>query len=76
MVVEPTTNFFDLRRLIGILLTFYGLVLIIYGAVAAPTTSSVSMNLDLWWGVLTLVVGVLFLLLSLRKPRPPEKEED
>lgn len=62
-------NMLDLRRLIGILLTFYGLLITIYGAIRNPHSTAVSINLDLWWGILVLIVGLIFLLISLRKQR-------
>ncbi|WP_067621942.1 hypothetical protein [Alicyclobacillus acidiphilus] len=58
------------------LLTFYELLLTTYGAIPGNHAPSVSFNLDLWWGLLVLVAGILFILGSLRRPREPEDDED
>ncbi|WP_067928988.1 MULTISPECIES: hypothetical protein [Alicyclobacillus] len=76
MAPSPHNRFLDLRRLIGVLLTFDGLIIAIYGAVKHPGNPDVPLNLDLWWGLLVLVVGLLFLFASLRPPKPPEEEPD
>ncbi|GGE25747.1 hypothetical protein GCM10011391_00160 [Pullulanibacillus camelliae] len=65
-------KFFDLRRLIGLLLTIYGILIGGYGLFVNPQSASVSFNIDLWWGILLLVIGIIFLLLSLR----PENVRD
>ena len=75
MEENQTQKFFDLRRLIGILLTIYGVVLAGYGLFFNPQTNSVTINIDLWWGLLVLVIGVIFLLVSLRAPREDDEEE-
>jgi len=44
---------FDLRLPIGILFSFYGILLVIYGAVSdkAQYAKSLNMNINLVWGV-------------------------
>ncbi|WP_026961230.1 hypothetical protein [Alicyclobacillus herbarius] len=74
MEKSSQTGFLDLRRLIGVLLTFDGLIITVYGLVAHPKLADVPLNLDLWWGLLVLIVGVLFLVASFRPPRPTEPE--
>jgi cytochrome c-type biogenesis protein CcmH/NrfF len=76
MIRTSQRNFLDLRRLIGLLLTFDGLVIAVYGAVVHAHEPDVSINLDLWWGMLVLVIGVLFLLASLRPSRSLEDGEE
>ncbi|WP_245630072.1 prominin family protein [Alicyclobacillus acidiphilus] len=66
----------DLRRLLGILFTFYGLLLGIYGLVTAHQPRSISFNLNLWWGVLMLIVGILFLVFSIKPPRTWDPDDD
>lgn len=55
---------FDLRLLIGGLFVFYGLVLIVAGALAtsAQLHKAAGININLWMGIGMLVLGVLFLL--------------
>lgn len=71
---NQTQKFFDLRRLIGILLTTYGVILTVYGLFFNPQTESVTINIDLLWGILILIIGVIFLLVSLRPPVEEEEE--
>ena len=60
---------FDLRLPIGILFTFYGLLLAGYGLLGdkAQYSRSLGMNINLVWGLVMLVFGVVMLLFSLRK---------
>lgn len=62
----------DLRFLIGILFSVYGVILVIYGAVSHPVTQTVHWNIDFWWGILSLVFGLVFIALS----RIPEKQDE
>lgn len=68
-------RYFNLRLLIGVLLTFYGIVIGGYGLIADPRAKSGAFNLDLWWGILILVVGLIFLLLSRKKEKWEDNEE-
>jgi hypothetical protein len=58
----------DIRLPIGIIFTTYGVILILYGLVADPAifVSSMSVNIDLWWGLAMLVFGLLMGLLAFR----------
>jgi hypothetical protein len=52
----------DIRWPIGLIFDVYGVVLIIYGAVANPemfAEKSMGVNIDLWWGVAMLAFGLL-----------------
>ncbi|WAH36784.1 hypothetical protein [Alicyclobacillus dauci] len=62
----------DLRFLIGILFSVYGVILAIYGLASHPSTQTVQWNIDLWWGLLSLVFGLAFIVWS----NVPEKDED
>jgi hypothetical protein len=55
---------FDLRLLIGGLFVFYGLVLIVAGALAnsAELHKAAGININLWMGIGMFVLGALFLL--------------
>ena len=61
----------DIRLPIGIILTLYGVVLVIYGAVADPAMfeSSGGVNIDVWWGAAMLVFGLFMGTLALRASR-------
>jgi hypothetical protein len=58
----------DIRMPIGVIFSVYGLILIIFGAVADPAIfqSSLGVNIDLWWGVAMLVFGLVMGALALR----------
>ncbi|WP_085522969.1 hypothetical protein [Tuberibacillus sp. Marseille-P3662] len=69
-------KFFNLGRLIGILLTFYGVLLAGYGAVAGEQNHHSPFNVNLWWGLVILMTGVIFLLVSLKQPDVDDDEEE
>ncbi|MGA9175468.1 MAG: hypothetical protein WBZ33_16040 [Thermoactinomyces sp.] len=51
----------DLRWLTGLMFLVYGAILIVYGLAENPQTPYLhGLNIDLWWGVVTFVIGVLF----------------
>ncbi len=67
VTAEPesaASKLFDLRLLIGGLFAFYGVVLIIAGALAgsAELHKAAGININLWMGIGMFVLGVLFLL--------------
>jgi hypothetical protein len=59
---------FDLRFPIGLLFSFYGVVLAIYGVAsdAKQYDRSLGINVNLWWGIVLLVFGLGMLVLALR----------
>lgn len=63
----------DLRYPIGGLFVTLGLILLGYGLLTAENTEmyarSASTNVNLWWGVVMLVFGLLFLWLAARASR-------
>ncbi len=63
-------NRFDIRRLIGGLLTLYGIVLIITGIVGDHhvKTKAAGINIDLWGGIGMLIVGLLMLFWAFSRP--------
>jgi hypothetical protein len=63
----------DLRLPIGGLFTVLGIMLIGYGFATAGNTAmyekSLGININIWWGVVMLVTGGVFLLLAKRGAR-------
>ena len=59
---------FDLRLPLGLMLTLFGAMLAIFGLVADKATfaKSLGINIDLGWGLVMLVLGVLMLIFALR----------
>ena len=59
---------FDLRYPIGILFTIYGLLLTIYGLLGNKEqySRSLGMNVNLAWGVVMLVFGVVMFFFARR----------
>lgn len=60
----------DLRLPIGGLFVILGLILMGYGVVTASNTAqyipSGGLNINLWWGLVMLVTGALFLFFARR----------
>ena len=58
----------DIRLPIGIIFTFYGALLIIYGVVADPAifVNSLGVNIDIWWGMAMLAFGLFMGALAFR----------
>jgi hypothetical protein len=64
----------DIRAPIGGLFSLLGLMLAGYGAVAGSrTTSDVApvTNVNLWWGLVMLLFGIIMLVLSRRAMSKP-----
>jgi hypothetical protein len=66
----------DLRLPLGLLLAFYGVILIANGAIEG--TRVLGINVNLWWGAVLLLVGGAMLYLARRartaeisRPRNP-----
>lgn len=62
---------FDLRFPVGIMFTLYGVILAVYGLVSdkAIYKKSLDININLWWGVVMLVFGIVMLLMARRASR-------
>lgn len=60
----------DLRYPIGVLLTLYGVILVLQGAIVRATV--LGLNVNLYWGTVMIVSGVaaLYLARRHRAPRP------
>jgi len=62
----------DIRWPIGIIFSIYGVVLLIYGAVADASIfqeKSLGVNIDWWWGLAMLAFGVFMGTLAFRASR-------
>lgn len=61
----------DIRWPIGIIFSIYGVILIVYGAIVDPTifASSLSINIDVWWGIALLGFGLIMGGLAYRATR-------
>jgi len=59
---------FDLRLPIGIMFSFYGVLLTVYGVVSdkAQYARSLDININLIWGIVLLVFGAVMLGLALK----------
>jgi hypothetical protein len=66
---------FDLRFPIGILFSLYGALLAIFGVAthsnAGLYQSSLGINVNLWWGLVLLVFGILMLAGAIRGRKTP-----
>jgi membrane protein implicated in regulation of membrane protease activity len=64
----------DIRLPIGGLFAVLGLLLATYGLATAGETTlytrSLSLNVNLWWGLVLLLFGLLLLVAALRARRP------
>ena len=53
----------------GVVLVF-GTILVLYGLIGAPQNEkSLGININLWWGLVTVVFGCVILGMSLASPR-------
>lgn len=64
----------DIRWPIGLMFTLIGALLVITGLVQGPEARSLNINIDLVWGIVLLVFGVLMLLGAMRGGK--KKNED
>jgi hypothetical protein len=62
----------DIRLPIGIIFSIYGIILMLYGAVADAAMfqeKSLGVNIDIWWGAAMLVFGAFMWALAFRASR-------
>ena len=65
---------FDLRLPIGIMFSVFGLILVIFGAMADKSIyegTSLGININLDWGLVLLVFGGSMLFMALRGRKKP-----
>jgi hypothetical protein len=69
----------DLRWPIGLMFTLIGALLVIYGAATGSNTEmyqhSLGKNINLWWGVVLLVFGVLMIVGAARGGKTPPEQK-
>jgi hypothetical protein len=63
----------DIRWPIGLMFTLIGALLAVFGAVKKTDSVSLGININLIWGIVLLVFGVLMLLGAIKgsKKNPP-----
>jgi multisubunit Na+/H+ antiporter MnhG subunit len=61
----------DVRWAIGGMFAILGAILAVYGLVSSPAIyeRSLGINVNLWWGLVLLVFGVLMLVFAFRASR-------
>jgi len=61
----------DLRLPIGLMFSIFGVMLVVYGLVsdAGIYARSLGINVNLWWGLVLVVFGLVMLALALRAAR-------
>jgi hypothetical protein len=68
---------FDLRLPIGLMFSVFGVLLTVFGLVSdrAIYQRSLGINVNLWWGLVLVVFGVVMLGLAMRGRRvgPPRE---
>ena len=72
---SAASKLFDLRYLIGGLFTLYGIMLTIAGFFTsdADLEKAAGININLWLGIMMLLVGIFFLVWARLSPtKPPE----
>ncbi|MGA3172586.1 MAG: hypothetical protein ABSE62_16415 [Chthoniobacteraceae bacterium] len=60
---------FDLRFPVGLMFTIFGLILTgvgLVGGTAMYQTTSLGINMNLWWGLVLLVFGLFMLMMAIR----------
>ena len=69
---------FDLRSFIGALFVIFGILVTIPGLTANKATidKAAGINLELWTGLIMLIMGVLFLAWVLLRPPAPVTAEE
>jgi membrane-bound ClpP family serine protease len=67
-------NQLDVRIPIGGMFAIFGVVLIVYGLVSDPAIyqRSLGINVNLWWGLVLLVFGLVMLWLAYRGGSGPK----
>lgn len=69
MAEKKKAGAFDIRNIIGLLLTIYGVILLLMGLFADPETEKTGgVNANLYAGIALLVVGLGFIAWSRLRP--------
>jgi len=48
-----------------------GVLLVIEGLITGPSEKALNINIDLWWGIVLVVFGVLMLIGAVRGSKTP-----
>ncbi len=71
----------DLRLPIGLMFSLFGAILVVYGLVSNPAIyqRSLGINVNLWWGIVLVLFGLVMLGLAWRagatsRPREPDRD--
>jgi hypothetical protein len=64
------TSTLDIRTPIGVMFSIVGAILVVYGYSSDPAiyARSLGVNINLWWGLVLLVFGVVMFVLGRREP--------
>jgi protein-S-isoprenylcysteine O-methyltransferase Ste14 len=69
----------DIRWPIGLMFTLIGAVLVVYGVVTSSDAEmykrSLGMNINLIWGILLLIFGLLMLILAKKASNAEKKDK-
>ena len=67
----------DIRRIIAGLLGLYGVILLVAGIVgsSAQKYKAAGVNINLWAGIVLLLMATFFLVWALTRPLPEELQE-
>ncbi|MDQ6664919.1 MAG: hypothetical protein M3Z23_11050 [Acidobacteriota bacterium] len=59
----------DIRLPIGLMFSIFGVIVGAYGMFADPAMNqrALGINIDMWWGICSLIMGVILLLACRRK---------
>ncbi len=74
---EAKVSLFDIRNIVGALLTIYGVVLVIasFGTSDAQKAKADGVNANLWVGLAMAVVGVLMIVWAVTRPIVVDEEQ-
>ncbi len=66
----------DVRYPIGLLFSVVGVMMAVFGLISDPAIyqRSLGVNVNLWWGLVLLVFGLLMLFLAWRGGQSPDKK--
>lgn len=66
----------DVRYPIGLLFSVVGVMMAVFGLLSDPAIyqRSLGVNVNLWWGLVLLVFGLIMLFLAWRGGQSPDKK--
>jgi hypothetical protein len=64
----------DIRYPIGLMFTFIGALLLVFGLAKGAESTTLGININLIWGAVLLVFGVLMLLGAIKGKKNPPPE--